>query len=129
MNAKALVSFIIGVSFLLSLSAAVVPNRQATVTLVATGSCGCGGVASTKVKGNATNGALKSMGISSVSMEGPTVYNNDLSANPPHWGGGDGSASVTQTGTCLVKSDAQGNITTFPSYVRTSNTRNCSNGE
>ena len=65
------------------------------------------------------------MGISSISMSGPIVFNTDLSANPPHTGKGDGEATITQTGVCKVVSDSQGNVSTTPSYTSTSSTKAC----
>ena len=125
---KILVGLIITFACVNAISAAV-PNRSAVVTAVSTASAKCGAVASTRVHGNYTNNALQNMGISSISMSGPIVFNTDLSANPPHTGKGDGEATITQTGVCSVVSDSQGNVITTPSYTSTSSTKACSNGE
>ena len=107
----------------------VVPNRRAVVTAISTATELCGKRAATQVKGNFTNTALQSMGVSSVYMSGPMVYNSDLVANPPHDGNGDGKATVTQTGNCEVISDNAGAITVNTTYSESTSTQPCRNGE
>lgn len=108
---------------------AATPNSKATVTAISTNTAKCGKVAQTRVNGNYTNSALQSMGISSVSMSGPVAQNNDLSANPPHNGSGDGQATITQVGECHVTSDSTGKITVNTVYSDTKTTTQCNNGE
>ena len=107
---------------------AAVPNQSATVTAVATGTAGCGQVAEAQVNGSFSNRALQAMGISSISMTGPKAYNSDLTGEI-HKGVGSGSATVTQTGVCVVTTDASGNVSTSPSYSVSRSTIPCETGE
>ncbi len=108
---------------------AAVPGKRAVVTAIATSSCGCGEIASTRVDGDYTNSALVAMGISSVHMTGPEIHNEDLRKNPPHKGEGKGIATVTQTGVCEVITDSTGKVKLYPTYTPDKNTIPCEPGD